>query len=198
MMDSFIADLLTIDPMHGGSVNGWIQIPRSFVIVMYSVIVIIMIVSTVYYLRRNKTFLEASGKAALLAFFCAGFLYLVHSERTWYSWFSEDVATYSGYDTDEKTRIFVGPLYDFVTVARAVLNDSDYTMYASDTATRLMAQYYLLPRRYRANAKMIIVLYDENTAYDESTRTFERGDRRIENTELLFRYDPGAYILRVR
>jgi hypothetical protein len=61
-----------------------------------------------------------------------------------------------------------------------------------------MAQYYLLLRRHRANAKIIIVLYNDNTAYDELTRTFNRGDERIENAELLFRYDSGAYILRVR
>jgi hypothetical protein len=198
MMDSFIADLLKVEPMHGGSVNGWIQIPPSFVIVMYFVIVIITMVSTAYYLRRKIPLVEALRKAISLAFFCAGFLYLVHSERTWYSWFSEDVPTYSGSSTGEKIRIFLGPLYDFVAVASTVLNDSDYTLYASDTATGLMAQYYLLPRRHRASEKIIIVLYNDNTAYDELTRTFHRGDERIENAELLFRYDPGAYIVRVR
>jgi hypothetical protein len=198
MMDSFLEDLFKVEPMHGGSVNGWIQIPPSFVIVMYFVIVIMTIVSTVYYLRRKITLVEALRKAIPLVFFCAGFLYLVHSERTWYSWFSEDVATYSGYSTDVKTRIFLGPLYDFIMVASTVLNDSDYTIYASDTATSLMAQYYLLPRRNRANTKKIIVLYNDNTAYDELTRTFNMGGKRIENAELIFRYDSGAYILRVR
>ncbi len=61
-----------------------------------------------------------------------------------------------------------------------------------------MAQYYLLPRRNRANSKNVIVLYDNNTAYDDRTKTFIRGETRMENTELLFRYDFGAYILRIR
>jgi len=85
MMESFITDLLKVEPMHGGSVNGWIHIPPSFVIVMYFVIVIITIVSTVYYLRRKIPLVEALRKVIPLVFFCAGFLYLVHSERTWYS-----------------------------------------------------------------------------------------------------------------
>jgi hypothetical protein len=42
MMDSFLEDLFKVEPMHGGSVNGWIQIPPSFFIVMYFVIVLII------------------------------------------------------------------------------------------------------------------------------------------------------------
>jgi len=195
-MDLNLTDLFTIEPMHGGSVNGWIQIPSSFVLMVYCVIISITTVSAVIFVMKNTPLLQAFRKSIVIAFFCAGFFYLVYSERTWYTWFYEDINTYSGYSTEAKTGMFVGPLYNFIRVARVVLKNNDYVIYASDDATRLMAQYYLLPRRNRANAKNIIVLYD-NAAYDDSTKTFIRGDVRTDNAELLFRYDSGAYILRV-
>ncbi len=83
-------------------------------------------------------------------------------------------------------------------MANKVLKDNEYTIYSSDGGYSLMLQYYLLPKRNRVNAKNIIVTYDNDTAYDEHTKTFIKGDRRIENAELLYRYDSGAYILRVK
>ena len=188
-----------VEPMHGGTVNGWIQIPPSFTIMIYCVIICISTVSAIFLAMIKKTPpLQALRKSIVIAFFCGGFLYLVYSERTWYTWFGEDVNTYAGFSTEAKTRIFLGPLYDFISVAREVLKDNDYVIYSADDATRLMAQYYLLPRRNRANAKNVIVLYDDSTAYDDRTKTFIRGETRIENAELLYRYDFGAYILRIR
>jgi hypothetical protein len=197
-MDLNLTDLFTIEPMHGGTVNGWIQIPSSFVVMIYCVTISITAVNAVFFVLKKTPLLQAFRKSIVIAFFCAGFLYLVYSERTWYSWFREDINTYSGYSTEEKTGIFLGPLYDFIKVAREVLKGNDYVIYSSDVATRLMAQYYLLPRLNRANAKNIIVLYDDDTAYDDRAKTFIRGDVHMENAELLFRYDFGAYILRIR
>jgi hypothetical protein len=196
-VDLNLTDLFATEPMHGGSVNGWIQIPSSFVIMIYCVIISVTTVSAVLFVMKKTPLLQAFRKSIVIAFFCAGFLYLVYSERTWYMWFYEDINTYSGHSTEEKTGMFVGPLYNFIRVAREVLKDNDYVIYAPDDATRLMAQYYLLPRRNRANAKNIIVLYD-NTAYYDRTKTFIRGDVHTDNAELLFRYDSGAYILRVK
>jgi hypothetical protein len=196
-MDLNLTDLCTVEPMHGGSVNGWIQIPSSFTILIYCVIIGITIVSALFFVIKKTPLMQAFKKSIVIAFFCTGFLYLVYSERTWYTWFCEDINTYSGYSTEAKTELFVGPLYKFIRVAREVLHDNDYVIYASDDATRLMAQYYLLPRRNRANAKNIIVLYDD-TSYDERTKTFIRADGHTDNAELLFRYDSGAYILRVK
>jgi len=197
-MDLNLTDLFMIEPMHGGTVNGWIQIPSSFVIMIYCVIISTTTVNTVFFVMKKTPLLQSVRKSVVIAFFCAGFLYLVYSERTWYTWFREDINTYSGYSTEAKTGIFLGPLYDFIRVAREVLKDNDYVIYSSDDATRLMAQYYLLPRLNRANAKHIIVLYDNDTAYDDRTKTFIRGYVHRENAELLFRYDFGAYILRVK
>jgi hypothetical protein len=191
-------DLFNVEPMHGGTINGWIQIPPSFTILIYCVIIGIVAVNTVLLFVKRTPLLQALKKSAVIAFYSSGFLYLVYSERTWYSWFGKDINTYLGYSTEAKTEIFVGPLYDFIKAAREVLKDNDYTIYSSDDATRLMTQYYLLPRRDRKNAKNIIVLYDKNVAYDDRTKTFMRGDTRLENAELLFRYDYGAYILRIR
>ena len=197
-MDLNIANLFTVEPMHGGTVNGWIQIPLSFTITLYCVIVGITVLNAVFLVIKKTPLLQALRKSTIIAFFSAGFLYLVYSERTWYTWFGQDVDTYLGYSTEAKIGIFLGPLYDFIKVAREVLKDDDYILYSSDDATRLMTQYYLLPRRNRTNAKNVIVLYDKDAAYDDHTRTFTRGTTRMENVDLLFRYDFGAYILRTR
>jgi hypothetical protein len=197
-MDLNLADLFTVEPMHGGTVNGWIHIPSFFTITIYCAITGIMVVSAVFLVVRKTPLLQALRKSIVIAFFSAGFLYLVYSERTWYTWFGQDIETYSGYSTEAKIGIFNGPLYDFIKVAREVLKDDDYIVYSADDATRLMTQYYLLPRRNRANAKNVIVLYDNGVAYDDRTKTFTRDDTRKENAELLFRYDFGAYIVRIR
>ncbi len=187
-----------VEPMHGGTINGWIQIPPSFTIMIYCVIIGIAVVNAVILVARKTPLLQALKNSIVIAFFSAGFLYLVYSERTWYTWFVQDIGTYAGYSTEAKVRIFLGPLYDFIKVARVVLKENDYIIYSGDDATRLMTQYYLLPRRNRANAKNIIVLYDKDVSYDDHTKTFIKGGTRMENAELLFRYDFGAYILRIR
>ncbi len=197
-MELNLADLFQVEPMHGGTVNGWIQIPSSFTITIYCVIVGVTMFCAFSLVVKKTPLLQALRKSIVIAFFCAGFLYLIYSERTWYTWFGEDINTYFGYSTEAKTGMFLGPLYDFIKVAREVLKDNDFVIYSSDDATRLMAQYYLLPRRNRPNAKNVIVLYDNEVSYDERKKTFIRGDAHTENAELLFRYDFGAYILRVR
>jgi hypothetical protein len=197
-MDFNLTDLFMIERMHGGSVNGWIQIPSSFIVMIYCVIISITLVTALFFVMKKTSLLQAFRKSVVIAFFCSGFLYLIYSEGTWYTWLRGDINTYSGYSTEAKTGIFLGPLYDFIKVSREVLKYDDYVIYSSDVATRLMAQYYLLPRRNRANAKNIIVLYDNDTDYDDRTKTFVRGDVHKENAELLFRYDFGAYILRIK
>jgi hypothetical protein len=194
-MNLNLTDLFMIEPMHGGSVNGWIYIPPSFTIMIYCVIISITTVIAVFFIMKKTSLVQAYRKSIVIAFFCAGFLYLVYSERTWYTWVREDLNTYSGYSTEAKTGIFLGPLYDFIRVAREVLH---YVIYSSRGSTRLKTQYYLLPSRNRVNAKYIIVLYDNDTAYDDRTKTFIRGDMHTENAELLFRSAFGAYILRVK
>jgi hypothetical protein len=197
-MNLNLTDLFMIEPMHGGSVNGWIYIPPSFTIMIYCVIISITTVIAVFFIMKKTSLVQAYRKSIVIAFFCAGFLYLVYSERTWYTWVREDLNTYSGYSTEAKTGIFLGPLYDFIRVAREVLQYNDYVIYSSRGSTRLKTQYYLLPSRNRVNAKYIIVLYDNDTAYDDRTKTFIRGDMHTENAELLFRSAFGAYILRVK
>ena len=197
-MNLNLTDLFMIEPMHGGSVNGWIYIPPSFTIMIYCVIISITTVIAVFFIMKKTSLVQAYRKSIVIAFFCSGFLYLVYSERTWYTWVREDLNTYSGYSTEAKTGIFLGSLYDFIRVTREVLQYNDYVIYSSRGATRLKTQYYLLPRRNRVNAKYIIVLYDNDAAYDDRTKTFIRGDMHTENAELLFRSALGAYILRVK
>lgn len=197
-MDLNLSDLFMIEPIHGGSVNGWVYIPPSFVIMIYCAAIIITAVSVAYLVKKKNPPLQALKKSIVIAFFCSGFLYLVYSERTWYTWFSHDVETYSGLSIEEKTRIEPGSIYDFAMVAQKVLKDNEYTLYSSSGNVSLIAQYYLLPRRNRANARNILVFDDADAAYDYGTKTFIRGDRRIENAEMLYWYDYNAYILRAR
>ena len=195
---SCLTDLLTVQPMHGASVNGWVDIPLTFVIMIYFMIIIIATASVAYFVKKKNPFVQALRKSVIIAFFCSGLLYLVYSERTWYEWLRHDVDAYSGKTTEEKTFIDFGSIYDFALAAQKALKDSEYTLYASNKSFSLIAQYYLLPRRNRTNSKNILVFYDTGAVYDGSTKTFIKGDMRIENAEMVFRYDAGAYILRVR
>jgi hypothetical protein len=175
------------------------MIPGSFVILVYAVAALAMALSVAYLLLKKKwRFMPALRRAVVVAFFCAGSLYMVYSERTWYGWFVEDEATYHGLTTEEKTKTFLGPLFDFISSAKQVIDGADYTLYSSDVATGLMTQYYLLPNRERDRADYIIVLYDKNSYYDAVAGTFTRGERRMNNVDLLYRYDFGAYILKKR
>jgi hypothetical protein len=195
---SYLADLFTVEPMHGASVNGWVDIPLSFVICIYAMVIIITAGGCVYYMKQKNPFVQALRKSMVVAFFCSGFLYLVYSERTWYTWVAHDVANYAGKSIAERSKLDFGSIYDFAMTAQQVLKDSEYTLYASNRSFSLIAQYYLLPRRNRADTRNILVLYDPEAVYDESTKTFIRGARRIENAEMLLRYDVSAYVLRVR
>jgi len=196
---SYIADLLTVEPMHGASVNGWVDIPLSFIIMTYFTVIFVTTVSFTYFVKKKNTFVQALRKSIVIALFCSGFLYLLYSERTWYKWLSHDVETYSGKSTEEKTFIDFGSIYDFAMAAQNVLKDNEYTLYASNKKSfSLIAEYYLLPRRNRANSKNILVIYDTDAVYDDGAKTFIKGDMRIENAEMILRYDAGAYILRVR
>jgi len=197
-MNINLADLLMIEPMHGGSVNGWIYIPWSFTMMIYGVMILLTTAMAVFYLRKKTPLLQAYRKSMVTAFFVAGFLYLVYSERTWYTWVKEDLKTYAGYSTEAKIGIFYGPFYDFIRAAREALQSNDYALYSSQAAARLRIQYYLLPRRNRVNAKYIIVYHPSRATYDDRTQTFIRGDGRTENAELLFRSTAGACILAVK
>ena len=195
---SSLTDLLTVHPMHGASVNGWVDIPLTFVIMIYFMIIIFTTASVAYFVKKKNPFVEALRKSVIIAFLCTGLIYLVYSDRTWYEWLRHDVDAYSGKTTEEKTFIDFGSIYDFALEAQKVLKDGEYTLYASNKSFSLIAQYYLLPRRNRTNSKNILVFYDAGSVYDDSTKTFIKGDMRIENAEMVFRYDAGAYILRVR
>lgn len=198
IMDVNLAKLFMVEPIHGGSVNGWIQIPPSFTLMIYYVIISVMTAGAVLFVVKKTPLLQALRKSIVIAFFCAGFLYLAFSERTWYSWFTTDCKNYSGYSTEGKEKIFLGPVYDFLHDARQILKDEDYVIYYKDVTTGLMVQYHLLPRRNRAKAKNVIVLYDNKVAYDDRKKIFIRGDTREEVAEILAHFDTGAYILRIK
>ncbi len=193
-----LSDIFMVEPIQAGTINGWIQLPTSFVIMLYCAIIITATVSVIFFVLKKDPFAKALRKSIIIAFFCSGFLYLINSEKTWYTWLSQDIVTYSGHSVEEKIRLCMGPLYDYAKVAQNVLKERDYSIYSSYGPSSLIAQYYLLPMRKRVNAKDIIVLYDNDTNYDERTNTFSMGDEHIENAELLYRYDSGAYILRIK
>jgi hypothetical protein len=197
-MNVNLTDLFMIEPMNGASVNGWLLIPPSFTIMIYCAVVTITAMGFLYFVKKKKTPLQALRISIIIAFFCSSFLYLVYSERTWYAWCRHDVETYAGHSTEEKNIIDFGSIYDFATAAQKVLKTGEYTLYSSNRSFSLIAQYYLLPKRDRSDANNILVFYDTAAAYDSNTKTFTRGNTRIENAEMLFYYNPDAYILRVR
>ena len=196
-MDLNLTDLFMVEPMTAASVNGWVYIPPLFIIMIYCAVIIITTVSTIYFLKKRNSLVQSLRKSIVIAFFFSGFLYLIYSEGTWYKWFSHDFKTYSGLSTEEKTTLDFGSIYDFAMVAKKVLQDSEYILYSDNRSSSLIVQYYLLPKRNKTEAKNILVFYNNDAAYDDVTKTFIRGDTRIENAEMLFRYDSGAFIVRV-
>jgi hypothetical protein len=197
-MEFDLYNIFKTEPMNGATINGWIPIPTEFVAALYMVIGIVIVVATSYFVRKGYAFIPALKKSMLVAFFCSGVSYLVYSENTWYGWFFHDLKTYWGHNSEEKTKIFGGPFYDLITMARNYLGDNDYTVYSTDDYTRLLSQYYLLPKRNRADAKYVLVLYDNYAYYDVNSKTFIHDDKKIENAELIFIYDPRAFILRIK
>jgi hypothetical protein len=197
-MNLNLTDLFIIEPMNGASVNGWVYIPPSFIIMIYCAVATITAIGFVYFVKKKRTPLQALRKSIIIAFFCCGFLYLVYSEHTWYAWCRHDVETYAGHSTEQKNIIDFGSNYHFAMAAQKVLKTGDYTLYSSDRSYSLIVQYYMLPKRNRPDAKNILVFYDSDAAYDSNTKTFTIDDKRVENAEMLLYYNSDAYILRVR
>ena len=192
------ADIFTTEPMNGATINGWIFIPPEFVITVYLIIGVAVVLATSLYLRRGLSLTIALRKACLAAFFCSGLACLVYSERTWYRWLINDLNIYRGHTSEEKTGIFGGPFYKFITIARDYLPDNDYVVYSSDTYSKLQAQYYLLPKRNRSDARYVLVISDNDISYDAGTGTLREGDTIIGTADMVFFYDSRTFILRKR
>jgi hypothetical protein len=76
MTDLNHTDLFRIEPINAGSINGWINIPPVFVILIYCVIILITISSVLYLVKKRVPLNQACGKSMFVAFLFAGFLYL--------------------------------------------------------------------------------------------------------------------------
>jgi len=195
-MELDIQNILSAEPMHGASINGWIQIPAEFVAAMYAVILIAAILTGICAFRKKLSLRAVLTKSVLAAFCFSSLFYLVYSENTWYRWFAKDVHMYWGHTSAEKTRIFGGPFYELLTDAQKYLPD-DYQIYSSEPYTKLLAQYYLLPKRNRPKAKCLFVLYDDAAFFDMNSKTFKYNSTATPYSDLLFFYDPRAFIVKV-
>ena len=182
--------------MNGATINGWIFIPPEFVITIYLSIIIAIV--AVYFISKGFSSRSALPRSIIIAFFCSGFIYLIYSENTWYKWFAHDMKLFWGHSSEEKTMLFVGQFYDFITISKKYLADDNYTVYSSDYYTRLLYQYYVLPKRNRINAKYILVISDNDIYYDINAKYLLKGNNIIANTELIFIYDPRTFILRTK
>jgi len=192
-MEFNLQNLLSVPSINGITIN---DVPLSSPLVnfLYILIAIILFFSVVIYLKKYN-FLSALKKSVIVTLFSVGMIYAIHADIGWSAWLINDSRAFAGLGTDEKLSRMEGGLYDFTLAARKVIDD-DYSLYSSDSYLPLRLEYFLLPHRKRDQAKFIVVLVDQEARYDQTTRTFTRGDIKIGQVDPVLVFARDAYILK--
>ncbi len=179
-------------PINGITINTVPLFP-SFTVLVYSAAALVFAFTCIFFLSKHA--LPASiKKAVVVSFFSAGLLYAVHADIGWSTWLIHDSRTLAGLKTEEKLSRMEDGLYNFSVAARQVV-DGDYALYSSDASLALRIEYFLLPLRKRDQARYLIVAADSQARYDPVSRTFTRGDVKVEQVEPVLVFARNAYIL---
>ena len=192
-MEFNLQNLLSVPPINGITIND-VPLSSPLVSFLYVLIAILLFFSVVIYLKKYN-FLFALKKSVIVTLFSVGMIYAIHADIGWSAWLINDSRAFAGLGTDEKLSRMEGGLYDFTLAARKVIDD-DYSLYSSDSYLPLRLEYFLLPHRKRDQAKFIVVLVDQEARYDQTTRTFTRGDIKIGQVDPVLVFARDAYILK--
>lgn len=192
-MEGFWQQLLLPPPITGVTINTvWIgPFART---ALYGAAAVAFAAGVIAHLVKRYPAASAVRRALLASLFAAGMFYTLRADIGWSAWVNRDMETFGGLTTDEKLLKLDGGLYDFSRRARSVVT-GDYTIYAADPYLAQRTEYFLLPRRKRTDAPIILVLADPASVYDPARRTFTRGDVRWDDVNLLLRYGTDAYIV---
>jgi len=186
--------MLSVQPIMGVTINT-VMIPPAFRLFLYSSALVIVVSATLFFLLNKSSLNVALKKAALVAFFSSGIIYAIHADYVWSSWLAADVNTFGGLSVNEKLVRLEGGLCDFARVANTRI-DGDYMLFSSQDYMAYRLEYFLLPKRKRKDAQYIVVLADQQSSYDQSTRIFARGDLAIKQVEMIAAYARNAYVLK--
>jgi hypothetical protein len=181
-------------PIEGSTIN-FVFLSPEFRIIEYSLIAFILVASTLYSLIKKNSFLDAFGKAVIVAFFTSGLLYAIHADIGWAKWLMTDVKNYQGLSTEQKLEKLDGNLYKFTLQAKKIIH-ADYQIYTSDEYLYYRTQYYLLPLVRHEQAPYIIVIADNQANFYPGKSLFTRGETTITNVEQVFVFAKNAYILK--
>lgn len=180
-------------PILGDTINTVFLSPE-FRVILYLLIAIILVLGTLFFTKRLLLH-NALRKAIITAFCASGLLYAIHADIGWTKWILTDVENYWGLSTQDKLRKMEGELYEFVLLAKQIVND-DYEIYSSEDYLKKRTQYFLLPLHRREQAPYIIVIADNEARFDPRTRLFTRGETVIANAKPVLVFDQNVYILR--
>ena len=192
-MEFDLQNLFSTPSINGITIND-VPLSSSLLGLLYILMAIILVGGIIISLKKY-TFLTAFKKGGIITFFSVGIVYAIHSDIGWSAWVINDNRSFAGLQTDGKLSRMEDGLYDFTLAVRKVLDD-DYMLYSSDSYLPLRMEYFLLPYRKRDQAKYIIVLVDKESQYDQTTRTFTRGDVKIDQVDPVLVFARDAYVLK--
>lgn len=193
-MNFSIQDLLAAPPIMGVTINT-VMLPPSFSSLLYYCIAGVFLGGTILFVLNKYPIYDALKKAAIASLLASGILSAIQSDYVWSTWLTTDARAFSGLSTNDKLVRLEGGMVDFARVARERLG-GDYMLYSSQDYLALRLEYFLLPKRKRQEAQYIVVIADEQSNYDQTTKTFSRGDTTIRPVEPLLVYARNAYILK--
>lgn len=185
--------LFTPPPISGLTIN-MVAMSPAFRNLLYLVIGLSLAASLVLFLMRHP-FASALKRSVAITFFIAGLLYSFHADYGWSVWVSQDRDQFGGLTTEEKLLKLEGRWYEFIRRAGEVIPD-EYMIYSSNQYLSQRGEYFLLPKRKRAQANTLIILNDSQVTFDQKKRVLVRGTMRYENVEPLLMYHPAAFVVR--
>jgi hypothetical protein len=193
-MEFDIGSVVSTPPLTSTSINT-VGLTPAFTLFLYILTAVILIVALAFHLMKQSRPLAAVYKASIISFFSVGIIYAVHADIGWSRWISLDMQAFGGFSTEEKLSVLEDGVWDFARTARSLI-PHDYVLYSSDKNIALRTEYFLLPLRKRELSDYIIVLFDEASHFDSSTKTFTRGDVKIGPVAPVLIIAPDTYILK--
>lgn len=171
--------------------------------IIYFIMAFMMMLTTIFFLKRKYRLSEALKKGIVAAFFTSAVIYAIHADAGWTQWLLNDLKNYGGLSTEEKLGKMDGGLYEFARQAKTIVTE-DYQIYSPLHYETKRLEYFLLPldRRekipyLREKSKYIIVMADPESRYDAQRRVFTHGGAIITDLDLVLSF-PDYYILKKR
>lgn len=196
-MDFSITNIFRWLPIEAPTINS-VFLPREFTTICYLLIIIVIVLSVLFFVSRKKyTFVNAIKRAILIAFFISGLFYAVHSDIGWTKWIRTDYQQFISKGTEEKLLTLDGPLYDFSMYIKNLISEN-YTIFSSfsrEDYPVARIEYFLLPLKNKPESNFILILGDKEAVFNPETGTLIKGNVIIKDLALVFKYSDDAYLL---